>query len=72
MAAANESQLQRPEIDFSPYNQSTEWKRIELAFNLVASKPDLYVFIAAAIVVFAVPINLFLILQILRLRESQC
>lgn len=53
-------------FDLSAYNQTTDWKRIELPFRRIAEEPEVYILMAILITMFCVPLNIFLIVQILR------
>ena len=53
-------------IDFRPWNISSDWKRIELPHAEISRDPELYLFFAIFIMMTSIPLNCFLIVQILR------
>ena len=53
------------DFDLSPYN-STKWRRVDSAFEMVRRDAEFYMFSASFIIATAIPPNLFLILQVLR------
>ena len=61
-----EAPKNKTDIDWSLYNTSYEWKRIELPHGLVAKDPEVYLLIAILIMLISVPLNCFLAVHILR------
>ena len=53
-------------FDLTPYNSTTEWRRIELPYRRLVKEPEGYMFMAILITMLAIPLNFFLIIQILR------
>lgn len=58
-------------FDLSAYNQTSDWKRIELPFRRVAEEPETYILATIGITIVAIPLNLFIILQILRFSQRR-
>ena len=53
-------------IDLSAYNITNEWKRIESPFRRLLQDPEGIIFASIAFPIFSLPLNLFLIIQVLR------
>ena len=48
------------------FNTSTDWRRIEVPFGIISREPSMYLFIAIFVLLFSIPLNCFLMVQILR------
>jgi hypothetical protein len=55
-----------PEWDLSPYNTTTDWRRIESVYGLLREDYEVFMISAFLIISCSVPLHLFLIIQILR------
>ncbi len=57
-------------FDLSAFNTTSDWKRIELPFRRLSEDPEGFILAAIVFITVSIPLNVFLIVQIIRWVSS--